>query len=1033
MKKTVTASLLTAISLGMSAATLAPCNNPEVNQVNRAPMHTSYFAYESADKAATAKENSANFRSLDGKWRFKWVADSDQRPTDFWKKGYDVSSWDLIDVPGVWELNGYGDAMYVNTGYPWRGNFESNPPAIPVKDNHIGSYRRTIAIPAEWKGKDVIAHFGSATSNIQVWVNGRYVGYGEDSKLENEFDITKYIIPGQDNDIALQIDRWCDGTYLEDQDFFRYGGLARESYLYARNKNRIEDIRVVGDLTNNYTDGVLRVNADIKGSGTLTLALTDAQGKTVMTDEVKNAKGKVSKTFDIPAPLKWTAETPNLYKLTATFSKGDMTEVIPVNVGFRTTEIKGGQLLVNGQPVLIKGANRHELDPDGGYVVSMERMIQDVKRMKELNMNAVRTCHYPDDPRWYDLCDQYGLYVTAEANIESHGMGYDEKTLAKNPAYAKAHMERNQRHVQRNFNHPSIIVWSLGNEAGYGPNFEAAYQWIKAEDPSRPVQYEQARIDGMTDIFCPMYYPYEHSEKYVTRNDITKPLIQCEYAHAMGNSQGGFQEYWDLVRKYPHYQGGYIWDFVDQAVRKAGKDGVEIMAYGGDWNTHDPSDQNFCVNGVISPDRVYNPHAFEVKRVYQNIHSSLEAPGKIKVFNENFFAPVDNVDLGYTLLHNGKPVRKGTVSGFSIAPQQTKTIAVPYGAISDNGEWLLDIEYTLNQTDGLLPAGHAVATEQISLRGYDGHFCNVCPGSARKAPALTVADQGGKLDISSTALSLAIDKTTGLIDKYVVDGTSMLKDGASIRPNFWRAPTDNDYGAGLQKRYSAWREPQMKLTSLTNKEEAGCVIVTAAYDIPSVHATMTITYTINGRGDININQAMKMNADAKEAKVSDLFRYGMVMDMPKAFNVVEYYGRGPGENYADRKLSENIGIYRTSVDAMPFSYIRPQETGTRSDIRWWTITDSAGNGLTVTAAEPFSASALHYTIDSLDGGPDKQNTHWNEIKPSDLTQLCIDMRQMGLGCVNSWGALPREEYRIHPADYTFSYTLKPVHGFLGNM
>ncbi len=1009
-----------------------PWEDPEVNEVNRAPMHTSYFAFESANKADAGKEASKNFVSLDGKWHFKWVRARDQRPIDFWKKGYDVSGWELIDVPGNWELLGYGDPMYLNVGYPWRGNFDNNPPLVPDKNNHIGSYRRTIKVPADWKGKNVIAHFGSATSNIRLWVNGRFVGYGEDSKLENEFDVTSYLIPGQENDIAVQIDRWCDGTYFEDQDFFRFSGLARENYLYARNKNRVEDLRVQGDLTNGYTDGRLTVTAKVKGSGELTLDLIDAAGKTVASDVIKNAKGNVVKTFDITAPQKWTAETPNLYTLRATFTKGKETEVIPVNVGFRSVKIKNGQLLVNGQPVLIKGADRHELDPDGGYVVSKERMLQDIKLMKELNFNAVRTCHYPDDPYWYDLCDRYGLYITAEANIESHGMGYGDKTLAKVPAWKKATIERNDRHVARNFNHPSIIVWSLGNEAGYGPNFDAAYEYVKAMDPSRPVQYERAEKNGKSDIYCPMYSGYKGVEQFANDKADMRPMIQCEYAHAMGNSEGGFKEYWDLFRKYPKLQGGYIWDFVDQSIRWKGKNGQEIFAYGGDWNDYDPSDWNFCDNGVVSPDRVPNPHAWEVKRVQQPILTTLAAPHKVSVYNENFFRPLDNERMTWTLLHDGKAVRTGSIDRLDVAPQATVQLDIPYGDISDKGEWLLNLTYLTREEKNLVPAGHIVAEEQIVLRPYDGTNCKVCPRCALNAPALTVTDADGKLTFTSTSLNLVFDKATGFITRYDVDGTEMLVEGASIKPNFWRAPTDNDLGAGMQKKFRAWLAPEMKLTSLNEEEKAGRGIVTAMYDMPEVHATMTITYTLNGKGELNVRQAMKMLPDAKEAKVSDMFRYGMVMDMPKSFENVEFYGRGPEENYIDRHTSADLGIYDITVTDMPYRYIRPQETGTRSDLRWYVVTNSAGNGLKVTAAEPFSASALHYTIATLDEGEEKHNAHWGDIKEDNVTQLCVDLRQMGLGCVDSWGAWPMDKYLIHPADYTFDYTLTPVHGYIGN-
>ena len=635
MKKHLITGLFAALALTANAQSFKEWLDPEINAVNRAPMHTNYFAYESADAAMQGKKaQSTNYMTLNGTWKFSWVRNADQRPTDFWKVGFNDKGWNNLQVPAVWELNGYGDPIYVNTGYAWRNQFQNNPPEVPTENNHVGSYRREIIVPADWKGKDIIAHFGSVTSNMYLWVNGRYVGYSEDSKLEAEFDLTPYLKPGQTNLIAFQVFRWCDGTYLEDQDFFRYSGVGRDCYLYARNKKRIQDIRITPDLDEAYKNGSLRVTLDLKGSGNVNLELLDATGKAVATE---TAKGSGTILMNVENPHKWTAETPYLYTLRATLQGSN--EVIPVKVGFRKIELKGDQILVNGQAVLFKGADRHEIDPDGGYVVSPERMIQDIQVMKKFNINAVRTCHYPDDNLWYDLCDQYGLYVVAEANVESHGMGYREKTLAKRTDYAKAHMERNQRNVQRGFNHPSIIFWSLGNEAGFGPNFEACYRWIKNEDSSRAVQYEQAHGNEFTDIDCPMYADYKHMERYGQRTDAKKPLIQCEYAHAMGNSQGGFKEYWDLIRKYPNLQGGFIWDFVDQSVRWKGKDGVTIYAYGGDFNRYDGSDKNFCDNGLISPDRVPNPHMYEVGYYYQNIWTT---PADLKnrevnVYNDNFF------------------------------------------------------------------------------------------------------------------------------------------------------------------------------------------------------------------------------------------------------------------------------------------------------------------------------------------------------------------------------------------------------------
>ena len=981
--------------------------DPEVNEVNRLPMHTSYFAYESADKLGQGKVSSDNYRSLEGTWKFNWVKDADMRPTDFYKPAFDDSSWSVIEVPGMWELNGFGDPIYVNVGYAWRGHFANNPPEVPLKDNHVGTYRREIEIPADWKGKDIIAHFGSATSNIEVWVNGKFVGYGEDSKLAQEFNLTPYVKPGEKNLIALQMFRWSDGTYLEDQDFFRFSGLARENYLYARNRNRIEDIRANGDLTSDYRDGVLTVSVDVKGSGNLDLKLMAPDGKVVAAYEKPGVKGKVNVTLDVENPLKWTSETPDLYTLVATFSKkGQPVEIIPVNVGFRKIEIKNSQLLVNGQPVLIKGADRHELDPDAGYVVSTERMLQDIAMMKALNINAVRTSHYPNDPRWYDLCDRYGIYVVAEANIESHGMGYGDRTLAKNPAYRKAHLERN---------HPSIIVWSLGNEAGYGPNFEEAYELVKASDPTRPVQYEQAGKTGKTDIFCPMYYGYGGCESYSTDASFVKPLIQCEYAHAMGNSEGGFKEYWDLVRKYPKYQGGFIWDFVDQSIRWRGKNGRVIYAYGGDFNPTDASDGNFCDNGLISPDRVPNPHAYEVQRVYQNIWTSLDKPGRVKVYNENFFTDLSNVALQWELLHNGVVERRGEVADIDVAPRQSASVDLDYGKICNCGEWLLNVAYVNKSRDGLLPAGSVVARQQLTLINAPSRHHT----AKAEAPAVVISTD----TVKGPHFMIAFNKASGFISEYVFDGTQLLKDGAEITPNFWRAPTDNDYGANLQKEYRAWLNPEMKLVGFTQEEVGGKALFSASYDMPSVKAKMTVTYTIDGNGEVNIVE--KMTAD-KNAKVSGLFRFGMQVPMPASFETVEYYGRGPGENYADRQQASDLGIYRQTVSEQPYPYIRPQETGTRTDLRYWTVLDASGTGVKFTAAKPFSASALHYCISTLDGGKDKTNTHWGELDADDVTNVCVDLSQIGLACENSWGARPRPEYMLPYGDYTFDYTITPV-------
>ena len=1029
MKKHFVTGLFAVLAMTANAQSFKEWQDPEINAVNRAPMHANYFAYESTEAAIKGiKEKSSNFMTLNGTWKFNWVPNADARPTDFWQPEFNDKGWNTMPVPGVWELNGFGDPIYVNVGYAWREQFRNNPPQVPTVNNHVGSYRREITVPAHWKGKEIIAHFGSVTSNMYLWVNGKYVGYSEDSKMEAEFNLTPYLKPGQKNLIAFQVFRWCDGTYLEDQDFFRYSGVGRDCYLYARGKKQIADIRITPDLDAQYQNGSLAINLTTKGRGEVELGLFDADNQPVVTKSL-NASGNISTTMEVTSPNKWTAETPYLYTLRATLKEGNkVLEVIPVKVGFRKVELKNAQILVNGQPILIKGANRHEMDPDGGYVVSRERMIQDIQMMKMFNLNAVRTCHYPDNNLWYELCDQYGLYVVAEANIESHGMGYGKNTLAKREDYKKAHLERNQRNVQRCFNHPSVIIWSLGNEAGYGPNFEAAYDWVKAEDPSRAVQYEQAGTKGKTDIYCPMYAGYQWCENYSKDNKYQKPLIQCEYAHAMGNSQGGFKEYWDLVRKYPKFQGGFIWDFVDQSVRWPGKNGKMIYAYGGDFNRFDASDINFCNNGLISPDRVPNPHAYEVRHFYQNIWTTPAnlKNGEINIFNEYFFRDLSAYYLEWEMLKDGKSVRCGRIDNLNVQPQQTAKVKLNLGETDAKAEWLLNISYKLKNNEDLLPAGYTVAKEQLTLNPYKAPSMQLgnCELSNTETVAPEVQDNDRHyLIISNDAFRIEFSRSNGYLTKYQIKGLDMIKEGAILKPNFWRAPTDNDFGAHIHRKYVAWKNPEIRLKSLKQRTENKQVIVETAYEMPGVSAKLNLTYVINNEGAIKVTQ--KMTTD-KKAKVSNMFRFGMQMQMPRSFETIEYYGRGPIENYIDRNHCTNLGIYRQSVTEQFYSYIRPQENGTKTDIRWWRMINKAGNGIEVVAASPFSASALHYTIESLDEGWSKQQGHSPEVEEANLTNLCIDKIQAGLGCVNSWGSIALPEYQVPYQDYEFTFILSPI-------
>ena len=1017
-------------AFSMASAQKAPVwKDPLVNQQNRVPRHAHFFAFENEDKAKGLKEQSARFLSMEGKWKFNFVKNHQDAPKGFYALKYDDSEWVDFPVPGLFEIEGYGDKIYKNMGYAWSTTFKSEPPYIGETNNYTGSYRRTFDLPKDWKGQQVFFHVGSATSNLAVWVNGKYVGYSEDSKVAAEFDITKYLKAGK-NLIAMQVMRWCDGSYLEDQDFWRFTGIAREVYLYATPKVHIQDITIGQDYVQG--NGLLNVDVKLAGKAQVQAKLFDAAGNLV-------AEGLKA---TVPGAKAWTAETPNLYTLQLTLKQAGKTlEVVKKKVGFRHIEIKGGQLLINGQPILIKGADRHELDPDGGYIVSVDRMIQDIKIMKQLNINAVRTCHYPDDPRWYDLCDEYGIYLTAESNLESHGMGYGEGTLAKRADFEKMHIERQEGNMITYKNHPSIIVWSLGNEAGYGPNFEKAYDWVKAYDKTRPCQFEQARQNGKTDIFCPMYYGYEDCERYA-KGDNPRPLIQCEYAHAMGNSMGGFKEYWDIIRKYPKYQGGYIWDFVDQGLRdKNSTTGKEIFTYGGDYGRYPASDHNFNCNGLIAPDRRLNPHAHEVGYYYQNVWVSDKGlkEGRFEVYNENFFKTLDDLELvwfvggatagkghhhggdrpaGMTFGHGGKI----DISG--IAPQQRKvitdealkqTIARVLGHHGDQ-ELLVTFQFKSKEAQPLVAQGQVMARQQFVLNAYQW------PELKAEKASVQQEETESYVKLEAAGTTLTIGKWTGWIDYLDVDGREMLQDRQSVLPEFWRAPTDNDYGAGLQNKLGVWKNPQMKLQGVKVNGNT----VTSTFEMPEVKATLTMTYTLTAEGEVIVRE--QLNAD-KDAKVAPMFRYGMQLQMPKGFDAISYYGRGPVENYIDRNSSEFLGVYGAKVKDEYYPYVRPQESGNHTDVRWFRVLDDKGCGLEFYSNAPMEASALKFLTEDLDDGVTKDKKigrHSGDLVERAQTQVHIQQRQMGLGCVNSWGAWPRAEYMVPCQDYDFTFAIRPI-------
>ena len=1089
MKKVLLLAALMGLAMSIDAAmvtapTMTEWHDMEVNNVNRLPVRTTFFAFENEELALKGDmTKSGRFLSLHGNWKFNWVENADQRPTDFFKTDLDDSAWGTMPVPGMWELNGYGDAEYVNSGFAWRGHFNQKPPQVPVKDNHVGSYRRSFRIPADWDGKQVVARFGSVTSCIYLYVNGQFAGYSEDSKVATEFDITPFVKAGEENLIAFQVFRWCDGSWCEDQDFWRLSGVARDSYLFARDlNNHVEDIRIYASLDDNYKNGILGLATTFSNPDFETaFELLDAQGREVMPVGYIDSSPDINdyrRVFDntgFENIKHWTAETPYLYTLVLNVypktgtKKGvniyakEPVEVITQKVGFRTVEIKNAQLLVNGQPILIKGADRHELDPDGGYVVSRERMIQDIQIMKRLNINAVRTCHYPDDPAWYDLCDEYGIYLTAEANQESHGFGYGKDAEAKKPLFAKQILERNQNNVRAHFNHPAIIVWSLGNETVNGPNFEAAFDWIKAEDKSRPCQWEQAHREGRnTDIFCPMYYTPWNCENYCKDAGFQKPLIQCEYNHTMGNSSGGLKEYWELIRKYPKYQGGYIWDFVDQALHKFPLKGARgsldelnrisnlsypelnkiDYTYGGDYNNYDPSDNNFNCNGIIGPDRQLNPHAYEVAYQYQNIWAKANSQFiiqnsqcdsiKIDVYNENFFRDLSNYQLDWQLMVDGNLAQQGMIADLDVAPQQTKAFEIPFKSESikdDAAEILLNIRFILKTDEPLMKKGQMVAYAQLPVRKYGHHCCDFEEQTVQTPKSkMKITDKKGapEITVQNANFTISFDRQSGLLKQYNVLGNNLLGEGGTLRPNFWRAVTDNDMGAGLHESMKAWRSPEMKLTSLTagQDKKQNRATVKATYDMPGVKAQLTMTYVILEGGAIHVFQQMTTTPGAE---VSDMFRFGVVMDMPYSYDRSEYYGRGPIENYADRKECMMIGLNKQTADEQFFPYIRPQETGTKTDIRWWRQTNPSGFGLRIQSCEPFTASALHYNIMDLDEGQKKAQRHSPQVPKSQYTELSLDMLQTGVGGINSWNkdaqALP--QYRVKYQDRLFKFWLIP--------
>ena len=1035
--------------------------DPKVNSDNRMPRTADFFAYDTPDAASKGeKEASALYMSLEGDWRFNFVRNVYDKPADFFRKDFDDSKWVKFPVPGLFEMNGYGDKIYTNVTYPWNNEHPVNPPYIGERENYVGSYRQDFRIPSDWKGKRIYMHVGSATSNLTLWINGQYVGYSEDSKVAAEFDITDYVNCGASNLFAMQIMRWCDASYIEDQDFWRFTGIARQVYLYARPEAHVEDMRIVTDLDGKYVDATLEFSAALTGADgkTVSVSLQDA-GREIASGKMTVADGRAEISIPVKNPSKWTAETPYLYNLVVTLSEADgkILEVIPQKVGFRKVEIRDRQLLVNGQPILIKGADRHEMSAKGGYIMTLDEMIEDIRIMKQMNINAVRTSHYPDDPRWYDLCDEYGIYLVAEANLEGHGMMYGPSPLARNADYELAHLERNQANVITFKNHPSIIVWSMGNEDGDGQNFVTCYKWIKEYDKTRPVQYEGATgSPDHCDIHCPMYADYGAMERHEKGND-PRPMIECEYAHAMGNSEGGFKEYWDIIRANRSVQGGFIWDFVDQAVYGKNADGKDIFLYGGDEGRYPTSDQNFNCNGLIAPDRRWNPHAYEVQYFYQNIWVTPVdlRKGIFEVYNENFFKDLSEYSMEVVILWDGEEdsrfevnlpkigaQKRVKVTAPGISKRMKSLISSPCG--TNLPEILIGVEFKLKNDAPLLEKGFVAARQQFMFRETEFRCTEATDYNPLNLPDVKIDEAVAYVKLEAAGVVYTFNKNSGWIDYIDIDGKQITQNGSQLKSDFWRAPTDNDHGANLHTRMQAWRNPNLRRTAFECKVENGLGKVNVKYEIEQLYASLEIEYVLDREGYMHVSQkmitrpeeaaqAMAQAAPQRQGQrgqrpqsMPDLFKFGMTMNLAGEFDQVEYYGRGPIENYSDRNSSQFLGVYKSTVADQYYPYIRPQENGNKTDVRWWRVTNADGKGLEFRSDAPLSMSSLNYATADLDEGPQKHNVHAGDLTPRPYTVVHIDKVQYGLACVNSWGATPLEPYKLHYGDYSYSFVIKPV-------
>ncbi|MFH0991038.1 MAG: glycoside hydrolase family 2 TIM barrel-domain containing protein [bacterium] len=1025
---------LTTILYAQDTCRVHDWENPKVFRINKEDPHVTYVPFPDVKSFLTKeKKQSPFYYSLNGPWKFNWVNKPDDRPIDFYKENFDVSKWKEIQVPSMWEFQGYGIPIYVNSDYefpkPWL------PPHVPHDYNPVGSYKRTFTVSKDWDGKQIFIHFGAVKSAFYIWVNGQKVGYSEDSKTPAEWDITKYLKKGENN-VALEVYRWCDGTYLECQDMWRISGISRDVYLYCTPKVRIRDFWVRASLDNDYKNGVISVDIDLRnylpnrpaGTVEVEMQLLDemnqvvAQGSSIVEMIGKEQATTTLLSQTVKNPKQWTAETPNLYTLVLSLiSGGGIQEVVGCKTGFRKVEIKAGQLLVNGMAILIKGTNRHEHDPLTAHVLSDEVLLKDIMLMKQYNLNAVRTSHYPNDPRWYELCDKYGIYLIDEANIESHGMGYGDKTLAKNPEFKEMHLDRTINMVERDKNHPSVIIWSLGNEAGNGPNFEATYAWIKQRDLSRPVHYERAGEGANTDIVCPMY-AWNYLERYGSRVN-TRPLIMCEYAHAMGNSTGNFQDYWDLIEKYPQLQGGFIWDWVDQGFNKVNEKGERYYGYGGDWGPPGtPSDQNFMCNGLVLPDRTPHPALIEVKKVYQYVKVK-PVPVSINQFeliNKHDFTNLEKFNIEWELIADGKQNAAGTIAKPYVPPHTSRivTIDVPSVKPEPGVEYFINFKTVLREAEPFKQKGFVVAFDQYPV----GSPLLIPPTKLAALPNIEMLENAETLTFKGYEFTMKLSKKSGVIESYTYKGAELIEQGPE--PNFWRPPTDNDFGQGFQRSSGVWRKAgdNRKLVNVNVKQLGkNTVKVTVLFNLPDVQSQFKAEYTIYGTGDIVVNN----HFITSESHLPELPRFGVKMRMQKEFESMVYYGRGPEENYRDRNTASHVGVYRSTVSEQYFPYVSPQENGNKTDIRWMAFVNEQGLGLMAVGMPLLSGSALHYTVEDLTQ-ESRGTRHTVDLQKNDFVALNLDYRQRGVGGDDSWGANPHAQYCLLAKSYSYQFRLSPV-------